>query len=186
MCNYCGIPNHSRAACRARLRDVDKGITRQSHPAKGTFTSGNKGRQDPQSKIVNTADQWGDTWMAPQTPQRGQGIQWPTTQPNTPAPVTLTITDPEDAKWLAQAASSGLDPTSVITACRQRQQHYSRSQATNDHTPQTPQVSSSLSPLPSGLVACNECAHVSATFELADRHQKEAHSRLANGPDCRN
>ena len=139
-----------------------------------SVTLHHRGRQEPQSKIVNTADQWGDTWM---TPQRGQGVQWQTTQPNTPAPITLTITDPEDAKWLAQATSSGLDPASVITACRQRQQNYSRSQATNDQVPQAPKISSSL--LPSGLVACNECAHVSATFELADKHQKDVHPEPA-------
>ena len=163
VCNYCGIANHPSSACRVRLRDLEKGIIRQYHPDKGNFGSHHRWRQDPQSKIVNTTDQREDTRTVP---------------------ITLTITDPEDAKWLKQATSSGLDPAQVISACRLRQQNYSRSQAANDPVPQAPKISSSL--LPSGLVACNECAHVSATFELADRHQKDTHSGLANGPDGRN
>lgn len=178
LCNYCGIAGHPRSACRARLRDVERGIIRTSHPHKGTF-SGNRGRQDSQVKMVNTAGPWGETWPSP---QEGQGAQWQTPNPN--APMTLTITDPEDAKWLKQAASSGVDPAQVITLFRQKQQNHSRSQAANDPMPQTQKIAASL--LPSGLVACNECAHVSATFELYDRHQKETHSGLANGPDGRN
>ena len=30
--------------------------------------------------------------------------------------------------------------------------------------------------LPSGLVVCVECEHVTSSFEMADRHQKESHS----------
>ena len=36
--------------------------------------------------------------------------------------------------------------------------------------------------LPSGLVVCIECEHVTSSFEMADRHQKESHS----GQDTRN
>ena len=61
--------------------------------------------------------------------------------------MTITITDPEDQKWLAQA---------------------------------TPRVSSLL---PSGLVACYECAHVSATFEQSDDHYNANHSKLAGRPN---
>ena len=76
LCNYCGISNHSRTACRARLRDVDNGVIRQTHPNKGKFGLGNRGRQDLQQKITNAADQWGDPWATQQTPQRSQGMQW--------------------------------------------------------------------------------------------------------------
>ena len=178
LCNYCGIANHPRSACRTRQRDIEKGTIRTYHPQKGTLSS-YRGRQDSQPKTVNTADPWGDTYSSP---QGGQGAQWKA--PNPSAPVTLTITDPEDTKWLSQAVSSGIDPAQVISMCRQRQQNLSRSQAANDPIPPTPKISASL--LPSGLVACNECAHVSATFELSDRHLKETHPGLANGPDGRN
>ena len=181
LCNYCGISNHSRTACRARLRDVDNGVIRQTHPNKGKFGLGNRGRQDLQQKITNAADQWGDPWATQQTPQRSQGMQWPTTQPNAPTPMNITITDPEDIKWLQHATSSGISPAQVIAVCRQRQELNSRNQANPE---QAPKISSSL--LPTGLVACNDCGHVAATFEQSDRHQQEAHPRLANRPDGHN
>ena len=181
LCNYCGIANHLRSNCRARLRDVENGMIRQSHPNKGKFNSGNRGRQDPQQKIANTADQWGDPWGTQPSPQGNQGMQWLTTQPNTPAPMTLTIADPENMKWIRQATSSGVNPEQVISLLRLNQQQNSRNQATPE---QTPKVSSSL--LPCGLVACNECGFASATFELNDIHQQEAHPKLANRPDRHN
>ena len=156
-------------------------MIRQSHPSKGKFGSGNRGRQDLQPKIANAADQWGDPWVTQQTPQRGQGMQWPTTQPNAPTPMNITITDPEDMKWLQHATSSGINPAQVITMCRKQQHQHSQNQTNPE---QTPRISSSL--LPTGLVACNDCGYVASTFELADRHQQEAHPRLANGPDGRN
>ena len=163
VCNYCGIANHPSSACRTRQKDLDRGVCRQHHPNKGNFRLHPRGRQDPQSNMVNATNRCVDTHSTP---------------------VTLTITDPEDAKWLKQAVSSGIDPAQVISMCRQKQQNLSRSQAANDPIPPTPKISASL--LPSGLVACNECAHVSATFELSDRHLKETHPGLANGPDGRN
>ena len=191
MCNYCGIPSHERAVCRHRMRDIKNGLIRSSHPARGNIPSGNQARKEIQSKIASLADQWGDQWIQPHVPlPRRQGPQWPAAMNNSPAPMTVTVTDPEDQKWLAQATSSGLDPASVITSCRQRQQQFSRSQNTEDnnriptHTPQTPQKVSSI--LPSGLVACHECAHVSATFELADAHYQANHLGLASRPDRRN
>ena len=123
-------------------------------------------------------------WMIPKTPQEKLGIQGPATHLKTPTPITLTITDPEDAKWLTQATNSGLDPATIITACRQRQQYHNQPQANSDQSPQTPRRISYL--LPSGLVACNECTHVSANFKASDKHQNEAHPKLVNGPDCRN
>ena len=181
LCNYCGIANHLRTDCRARLWDVENGLIRRFHPNKGKLNSGNRGRQDPQQKIANTADQWGDPWGTQPSPHGSHSMQWQTTQPNTPAPVTLTITDPENMKWIQQATSSGINPEQVISILRQKQQQNSRDQANSE---QAPKVSSSL--LPCGLVACNDCGHTAATFELHDRHQQEAHPRLANGPDRRN
>ena len=119
--------------------------------------------------------------MVPAT--QTQGPQWPTNN-NQLAPMTIVITDPEDQKWLAQATSSGYDPASVITTCRQRQQQHSRSMVpVENNPPTTPRVSSLLS---SGLVACNECAHVSATFEQSDDHCEANHSKLAGRPNGHN
>ena len=157
VCNYCGITNHPSSACRTRLRDLEKGIIRQQHPDKGSFGLHPTRGRDSLSKIVNAIKQREDTRSAP---------------------MTLTITDPEDARWLMQASNSGIDPAQVISVCRLRQQNHSRSKAANDPIPQTPKIPSSR--LPSGLMICNECTHVSATFELADRHQKETHPGKQN------
>ena len=74
-------------------------------------------------------------------------------------------------------AGSGFDPASVITTCRQRQQQHSHSSAPSNNAPQpAPKVSSVL---PSGLVAGNECAHLSATLEHSDDHYNANHSHLA-------
>ena len=181
LCNYCGIANHLRSNCRIRLRDAENGMIRQSHPNKGKFNSGNRGRQDPQQKIANAADQWGDPWGAQSTPQGNQGVQWQTSQPQTQAPMTLTVSDPENVKWLRQATKAGTDQDQIVAALRHMQQSGGQNQ-TNPEQP--PKVSSSL--LPSGLVACNDCGFTASTFELADRHQQESHRRLANGPDGRN
>ena len=181
LCNYCGIANHPRTNCRARLRDVENGMIRQSHPNKGKFNSGNRGRQDPQPKMANAADQWGDPWGTQPTPQGAQGAQWQTTQSNPQTPMPLTVSNPENVKWLRQATSSGIDPDQVISAFRHIQEQNNRNQVNSE---QTPKISSSL--LPSGLVACNDCGQTAATFELAERHQQEAHPRLANRPDGRN
>ena len=175
LCYYCGIPSHQRSACRLRLRDVDNGIKRPFHPARGNLPSGNQLRKEAQIQISNAADQWGNPWTGSPVTQT-HGPQWPT--------MTIVITDPEDQKWLAQATSSGWDPASVITTCRQRQQQHSRSLVPIENNPQTtPRVSSLL---PSGLVACNECAHVSATFEQSDDHCEANHSKLAGRPNGRN
>ena len=156
-------------------------MIRQSHPNKGKFNSGNRGRQDPQPKIANAADQWGDPWGTQPTTQGGQGTQWQTTQPNSQTPMPLTVTNPENMKWLRQASNSGVDADQMISTFRQMQHHNERLQANSE---QTPKISSSL--LPSGLVACNDCGQTSATFELADMHTQTAHPRLANRPDGRN
>ena len=125
LCNYCGIPSHQRSACRLRLRDVENGIKRNTHPARGSLPSGNQIRRDAQAKIVNAADQWGNPWIGtPKLNPQNQGPQRPTHN-NQPAPMTIVVIDPEDQRWLAQATSSGCDPASVITTCRKRQQQHS-------------------------------------------------------------
>ena len=98
LCNYCGIPSHQRSACRLRLRDVENGIKRNTHPARGSLPSGNQIRRDAQAKIVNAADQWGNPWIGTPTPNpQNQGPQW-STHNNQPAPMTIVITDPEDQR----------------------------------------------------------------------------------------
>ena len=37
MCYYCGIPSHQRSECRIRLKDLDNGIKRPFHPARGNL-----------------------------------------------------------------------------------------------------------------------------------------------------
>ena len=185
LCNYCGIPSHQRATCRLRLRDVDNGIKRPTHPSRGNLPSGNQLRKQAQAEMASALDQWGNPWTGAPPPPNPQppGPQWPT-HTNQPAPMTITITDPEDQRWLAQATSSGCDPASVITTCRQRQQQHSRATPAIENTPPTnPRVSSLL---PSGLVACNECAHISATFEQSDDHYDANHARLTSGSNGRN
>ena len=186
-------------------------------------------------------------WITQRSTPEDQQIQRPTTQPNAPAPITFTITNPEDAQWVTQMRSSGIDPAMVITTYRQ-QQHLNRAQTrqvpspfipspySNCNTPPSRRgvcngyghTSPDLPPidghqkgslprlpkgsdnnnyhslvLPSGLVVCVECEHVTSSFEMADRHQKESHSgqnafelaehhqqeahhRLANEPDHHN
>jgi hypothetical protein len=182
MCYYCGIPSHQRFECRLRLRDVDNGIKRHFHPARGNLPSGNQLRKEALMQVSNAADQWGNPYAGLPTSQP-QGPQWPTNN-NQPMPMTVVITDPEDQKWLQQATSSGCDPASVITQFRQRQQQHSRSlpPVENNIRPH-PTVSSIL---PSGLVACNECAQVSATLEQSDNHYIAEHLKSANRPTSRN
>ena len=62
MCYYCGIPSHQRTECRLRLRDMDNGIKRPFHPARGNLPSGNQLRKEAQLQISNAADQWGNPW----------------------------------------------------------------------------------------------------------------------------
>ena len=187
------------------------------------------------------------TWITQKSTPEDQQIQRPTTQPNAPAPITFTITNPEDAEWVTQMRSTGIDPATVITTYRQ-QQHLNRAQTrqvpspfipspySNCNTPPSRRgvcngyghTSPDLPPieghqkgplprlpkgsdnnnyhslvLPSGLVVCVECEHVTSSFEMADRHQKESHSgqnafelaehhqqeahhKLANEPDHHN
>ena len=182
MCYYCGVPSHPRSECRLRLRELEGGIKRPFHPSRGNLPSGNQLRKEAANQLSNAADLYGNPWLGIPANQ-APGAQWANnnTQPNT---ITITITDPEDQKWLAQAASSGFDPASVITSCRQRQQQHSRSSTPTTNAPlPAPKVSSVL---PSGLVACNECAHVSATLLQSDDHYDEHHSHLASRSDERN
>ena len=94
LCYYCGIPSHQRSACRLRLRDVDNGIKRPFHPARGNLPSGNQLRKEAQILVSNAADQWGNPWTGAPAPQT-HGPQWPTNN-NQPAPMTIVITDLED------------------------------------------------------------------------------------------
>ena len=103
LCNYCGIPSHQRAVCRHRLRDVEHGIKRNTHPARGTLPSGNQMRKEAQSRIVAAADQWNNPLPTTPTPTpQGQMTQW-AGHGNTPTPMTVIVTNPEDQKWLTQA-----------------------------------------------------------------------------------
>ena len=43
-------------------------------------------------------------------------------QPNSQAPMPITVTDPKNVKWLRRATSSGVDPDQVISTFRQMQQ----------------------------------------------------------------
>jgi hypothetical protein len=52
LCNYCGIPNHSRATCTIRIRDEENGVRREIHPNRGRIPSGNQIRKNAQA-IVN-------------------------------------------------------------------------------------------------------------------------------------
>ena len=182
MCYYCGVPSHPRSECRLRLRELEGGIKRPFHPSRGNLPSGNQLRNEAANQLSNAADQYGNPWLGIPANQ-APGAQWANnnTQPNT---ITITITDPEDQKWLAQAASSGFDPASVITSCRQRQQQHSRSSTPITNAPLlAPKVSSVL---PSGLVACKECAHVSGSLEQSGDHYDEHHAHLAGRSDGRN
>ena len=94
LCNYCEIPSHPRSACRQRLRDVENGIKRNSHPARGTMSSNNQARREAQARSVAAADHWNSHAPA-QHPPTNQMTQW-AGQVNLPAPMIVTITDPED------------------------------------------------------------------------------------------
>ena len=186
LCNYCGIPSHPRSACWHRFRDVENGIKRKSHPARGTISSNNQARKEAQARMVAAADQWDSRAPMP-PPQPHQMAQW-TGQNTTPAPMIVTITNPEDQRWLSQVTSSGCDPASVITAGRQRQQQHSRAQSPrppNNTIPQNAPKVSSL--LPSGMVACNECGDVSATIQQTLDHYNTTHTprqlALTHGSD---
>ena len=52
LCNYCGVPSHQRAACRLRIKDVENGIKRNTHAARGTLPSGNQIRRDAKTKLT--------------------------------------------------------------------------------------------------------------------------------------
>ena len=44
LCEFCGIPSHRSPSCKYRIRDVYNGITRDSHPARGTSISNGRMR----------------------------------------------------------------------------------------------------------------------------------------------
>ena len=62
MCYYCGIPSHQRSECRLRLKDLDNGIKRTFHPARGNLPSGNQLRKEAQIQLSNAAELWGNPW----------------------------------------------------------------------------------------------------------------------------
>ena len=128
-------------------------------------------------------------------------------------PVTLTITDPEDANWMAQIRNSGSDPAAGITTCRKNQQYLNRSRPVNNCASpcneasanfgstdrhggaKTRQIPPTLIPRslhpndnvpPSGHWACNECSHTATGLPMDERHQKETHRKLPDGPDNNN
>ena len=154
---------------------MENGIKRNSHPARGTMSSNNQTRREAQARSVAAADHWNSHPPA-QHPPTNQMAQW-TGQVNPPSPMIVTITDPEDQRWLSQVTSSGCDPASVITAGRQRHQQHSQAQSPrppSNTVPQQAQKVSSLLPL--GKVACNECGDVLATFQQVLDHYTAEHT----------
>ena len=153
------------------------------------------------------------TWITQKPTSGHQQIQWSTEQPNVPTPVTLTVTNPEDAKWMAQMRNSGSDPATVITACRQNQQHLNQSQPINNYISQCNETSANFESVdrhggakklqipptlipqsshsndgvpPSGHWACNEYSHIATGLPTAERHQKGAHHKPPDEPDNNN
>ena len=66
LCNYCGIPSHPRSACRHRIRDLENGIIRNNHPAKGTMSSDNQTGEEARAGLTAATDQ--ENLMRPNTP----------------------------------------------------------------------------------------------------------------------
>ena len=56
LCYYCGIPSHSRSACKVRERDRANGIERVIHPNRGNIPSGNQIRRT-NSELYDTPDE---------------------------------------------------------------------------------------------------------------------------------
>ena len=140
------------------------------------------------NQVRQNGDHWGNSPTPLHTPQASQTAmaQWNGFN-NTPSPMTIVVTNPEDQQWLSKVTSLGCDPATVITSARQ--QHL---QQTRMQSPRTLNVASSHDSgsggstiLPSGLVACNECANISSTIEQAEEHTSAAHNprqlELTNG-----
>ena len=51
LCNYCGIPSHSRIRCTIRMSDEENGIRREIHPNRGLIPSGNQVRRNAQAIV---------------------------------------------------------------------------------------------------------------------------------------
>ena len=153
------------------------------------------------------------SWITQRYTPEEQQTQWSTTQPNNPTQVTLTITDPEDVKWMAQMRNSGSDPATVITTCRQNQQHLNQSRPVNNYIsqcnensanfesadrhegvqthqipptliPQSSYSKDNIPPLRHG--ACNECSHIVTGLPKAEDHQRGAHHKPPDEPDNNN
>ena len=92
LCNYCVTASHPRMDCKIRQYDLDVNLDRAVHPLKGLP---NKERV-PEYRLDD--------------------------QPNSQAPMPITVTDPKNVKWLRRATSSGVDPDQVISTFRQMQQ----------------------------------------------------------------
>ena len=39
LCNYCVVPSHPQATCKTKIRNVENGVVRDTHPARGTIPS---------------------------------------------------------------------------------------------------------------------------------------------------
>ena len=114
---------------------------------------------------------------------------------------------------MAQMRNSGSDPATVITTCRQNQQHLNQSRPVNNYISQcneasanfgstdrhggtqTPQIPPTFIPQssysndnipPSGHWACNECSHIATGLPTAESHQKGAHHKPPDEPDNNN
>jgi hypothetical protein len=195
-CNYCGIPSHRRDACRIKQKDVQDGIKRAFHPSRGQLQSNNQQRRSTLAK--DSSEPWANRGTAsanPPTPQSQPPMtQWNDFLNPTPQRLTQFAIDNENQQWLANVASAGYNPNTIITMARQAHQGRQYQAHQPNRLASIASTSSAGSTLlPSGLFGCNECGVVSSTTELADAHSSAAHSSsalalrqisLTNGSGC--
>ena len=150
-CNYCFTASHPRTSCKFRQHDLENNVDRTVHQLKGLLKDW---PSNPDSGTIGKSLSCKNSNIARQHPTDlpalwDTGSKWPTTQSNTPASITITITDPEDTKWLAQATSSGLDPASLVTTLRHTTQP--DKPTPSDQRPDTPNTSSIVKPTAIGI-----------------------------------
>ena len=123
-CNYCGIPSHRRDACRIKQKDVQDGIKRAFHPSRGQLQSNNQQRRSTLAK--DSSEPWANRGTAsanPPTPQSQPPMtQWNNFLNPTPQRLTQFAIDNENQQWLANVASAGYNPNTIITTPRQAHQ----------------------------------------------------------------
>ena len=92
LCNYCGVPSHSRSECRLRIRDSENGVKRHNHPDRGLITSNNQARREAQAKNVETTDLWNTRAPTPPPQHQDQQITQGRGQNGASAPMIITRT----------------------------------------------------------------------------------------------